>query len=69
MLVLMSEGGEIKQDTNINFLLEEFGIMVNNGKFHAVMDLMNLHCCRCGDPHCVLQVLPSQRSTRIQWNP
>lgn len=30
VLVLMTEGGEIKQNTNINFLLEEFGIMVNN---------------------------------------
>ena len=32
VLVLMTEGGELKQDTNINFLLEEFGIMVNNGE-------------------------------------
>uniref|UniRef100_A0A914VES4 ABC-type uncharacterized transport system domain-containing protein n=1 Tax=Plectus sambesii TaxID=2011161 RepID=A0A914VES4_9BILA len=30
VLVLMSEGGESKNDTNINFLLEEFGIMVNS---------------------------------------
>ena len=32
VLVLMTEGGELKQNTNINFLLEEFGIMVNNGE-------------------------------------
>ena len=32
LLVLMGEGGESKFNTNINFLLEEYGIMVNNGK-------------------------------------
>ncbi|KAG7493697.1 hypothetical protein JOB18_014846 [Solea senegalensis] len=30
ILVMLGEGGENKFDTNINFLLEEFGIMVNN---------------------------------------
>lgn len=30
-MVLLGEGGETKYETNINFLLEEFGIMVNNG--------------------------------------
>ncbi|KAM9410546.1 intraflagellar transport protein 52 homolog isoform 1-T3 [Pholidichthys leucotaenia] len=30
LLVMLGEGGELKYDTNINFLLEEFGIMVNN---------------------------------------
>ncbi|XP_061418542.1 intraflagellar transport protein 52 homolog [Lethenteron reissneri] len=30
VLVMLGEGGEAKHDTNINFLLEEFGIMVNN---------------------------------------
>ncbi|CAL8337027.1 unnamed protein product [Merluccius merluccius] len=30
ILVMLGEGGETKYDTNINFLLEEFGIMVNN---------------------------------------
>ena len=33
VLVMLGEGGEIKYDTNINFLLEEFGIMVNNGAY------------------------------------
>lgn len=33
MLVMLGEGGEMKHDTNINFLLEEFGIMVNNGVY------------------------------------
>lgn len=32
ILVMLGEGGELKYDTNINFLLEEFGIMVNNGE-------------------------------------
>lgn len=31
MLVMLGEGGEMKYDTNINFLLEEFGILINNG--------------------------------------
>ncbi|KAM4622711.1 intraflagellar transport protein 52 homolog [Discoglossus pictus] len=30
ILVMLGEGGEAKHDTNINFLLEEYGIMVNN---------------------------------------
>ncbi|KAJ8681260.1 hypothetical protein QAD02_017047 [Eretmocerus hayati] len=30
VLVMLGEGGEKKSNTNINFLLEEFGIMVNN---------------------------------------
>ena len=32
LLVLMGEGGESKSETNLNFLLEEYGVMVNNGK-------------------------------------
>ena len=31
LLVLMGEGGESKFETNINFLLEEYGINVNTG--------------------------------------
>uniref|UniRef100_A0A3B1JFG8 Intraflagellar transport 52 homolog (Chlamydomonas) n=1 Tax=Astyanax mexicanus TaxID=7994 RepID=A0A3B1JFG8_ASTMX len=30
ILAMLGEGGEVKYDTNINFLLEEFGIMVNS---------------------------------------
>ncbi|KAM3838860.1 intraflagellar transport protein 52 homolog isoform 1-T1 [Vipera latastei] len=30
VFVMLGEGGESRYDTNINFLLEEFGIMVNN---------------------------------------
>jgi len=29
VLILMNEGGEAKQGTNINFLLEQLGISVN----------------------------------------
>lgn len=31
ILVLLGEGGEKSYNTNINFMLEEFGIMVNSG--------------------------------------
>lgn len=31
LLVLLGEGGENQSNTNINFLLEEYGIMINNG--------------------------------------
>ena len=31
VLMLLGEGGETKLNTNVNFLLEEYGIMVNNG--------------------------------------
>ena len=31
LLVMMEEGGEKKANTNINFLLEEYGISINNG--------------------------------------
>lgn len=31
VLVMLGEGGETKFDTNINFLLEDFGVMVNSG--------------------------------------
>lgn len=32
MLVMMTEGGELKHNTNINFLLEELGVMANSGE-------------------------------------
>lgn len=31
LLVLLGEGGEKRAGTNINFLLEEFGVSVNSG--------------------------------------
>lgn len=32
LLVTLGEGGEKQFHTNVNFLLEEFGMMVNNGE-------------------------------------
>lgn len=32
VLVMMTDGGEERMNTNINFFLEEYGIVVNNGK-------------------------------------
>lgn len=32
VFVMFTEGGEKELRTNINYLLEEFGIMVNSGK-------------------------------------
>jgi intraflagellar transport protein 52 len=31
LLVMLGDGGENQFQTNINFLLEEYGIMINNG--------------------------------------
>ena len=39
VLVLLGEGGESNSNTNINFLLEDFGVMVNNGKFKQLYTL------------------------------
>ena len=33
---MLGEGGESKYETNVNFLLEEYGIMFNNGNFPRV---------------------------------
>ena len=33
--MMMMEGGEEKQRTNVNFLLEEYGIMVNTGEWEG----------------------------------
>lgn len=37
LLVMMGEGGEVKYDTNINYLLEQFGVMINNGERGAFL--------------------------------
>lgn len=99
VLVMLGEGGRMKYDTNINFLLEEFGIMVNNGAYLLCeIDYPNIHLqilillystfpiiscddyilymcfalilyefCRCSSEECILQVLPPERSTSVQW--
>jgi intraflagellar transport protein 52 len=33
ILVMLGEGGEKNYQTNVNFLLEEYGIMINTGKY------------------------------------
>lgn len=33
LIVLLGEGGENEFNTNINFLLEEYGMAFNNGEF------------------------------------
>jgi intraflagellar transport protein 52 len=33
ILVMLGEGGEKNYLTNVNFLLEEYGIMINAGKY------------------------------------
>lgn len=33
VLVTLGEGGEKNFETNINYLLEEYGLMINNGEF------------------------------------
>ncbi|XP_015754957.1 PREDICTED: intraflagellar transport protein 52 homolog [Acropora digitifera] len=38
LLFLLGEGGESRFDTNINFLLEDYGIMVNNGKYNVSVE-------------------------------
>ena len=42
VLVMMAEGGEKTFQTNVNFLLEEYGIMVNSG-----MSTCLLYTSRC----------------------
>lgn len=44
VLVMLGEGGELKYDTNINFLLEEYGIMVNSGAAHHFTHFKSLVC-------------------------
>lgn len=32
LMILLGEGGEIEFNTNLNFLLEEYGMSINNGE-------------------------------------
>ncbi|XP_048506010.1 intraflagellar transport protein 52 homolog isoform X2 [Athalia rosae] len=47
VLVMLGEGGENKFNTNINFLLEEFGIMVNNDSVVRMSYSQTLHPKEC----------------------
>lgn len=33
LMILLGEGGEVEFNTNVNFLLEEYGMSINNGTF------------------------------------
>lgn len=67
LLVLLGEGGEQQFNTNINFLLEEYGIMINNGmiKFNIVSLLHQMWIfqlfCRRRNKYCVSKIFPSKR--------
>jgi hypothetical protein len=43
ILVMLGEGGEKNYLTNVNFLLEEYGIMINTGKYELQTSLTG-HC-------------------------
>lgn len=32
LMILLGEGGEVEFNTNLNFLLEEYGMSINNGE-------------------------------------
>lgn len=53
--MMLGEGGELKYDTNINFLLEEYGIMVNSGAARHLTHFKSLVCFRC--PHLLILLL------------
>lgn len=71
LLVLLGEGGEQQFNTNINFLLEEYGIMINNGKspFHHFKCTivyqrpfrMIYLAIRCRDLHRLSEIFPPKR--------
>ena len=68
IFVMMSEGGEQKADTNINFLLEQYGISVNNGILNQLLLLLSHDILRYRNPHDILQVLRPQRGFNFEWN-
>ncbi|XP_076230944.1 intraflagellar transport 52 [Calliopsis andreniformis] len=47
ILVMLGEGGEKKSNTNVNFLLEEFGIMVNNDSVIRMSYSQTMHPKEC----------------------
>lgn len=34
LMIMLGEGGEIEFNTNLNFLLEDYGMSINNGMYH-----------------------------------
>lgn len=81
VLIMLGEGGELKYDTNINYLLEGYGIMVNSGVLVTLKALKTpiqllpysfpIPCGffhhRCRREEGLLQIFPSQRGTGVQW--
>ncbi|XP_076767063.1 intraflagellar transport 52 isoform X1 [Xylocopa sonorina] len=47
VLVMLGEGGEKKSNTNVNFLLEEYGIMVNNDSVIRMSYSQTMHPKEC----------------------
>lgn len=68
LLVLLGEGGERRSGTNVNFLLEEFGIAINSGELCSKLEFADLSISksRFGGSNILLQVLSPQRSSD-QW--
>ena len=71
LLFMLGEGGETRYDTNVNFLLEDFGVAVNNGELasaaarHSTLTAV-LAVARCRDPHQLPQIPPPKTGARDQ---
>lgn len=37
-MILLGEGGEVEFNTNLNFLLEEYGMTINNGTIWPILN-------------------------------
>jgi len=42
LLVLMSEGGESRSQTNVNYLMEQYGISVNSGQLFSANCIVSI---------------------------
>lgn len=42
IMILLGEGGELEFNTNLTFLLEEYGMAINNGNFYFFI-LFSMH--------------------------
>lgn len=40
MMILLGEGGEAEFNTNLNFLLEDYGMSINNGMFIFILNIL-----------------------------
>eukprot|EP00730_Choanoeca_flexa_P020034 TRINITY_DN9794_c0_g1_i5.p3 TRINITY_DN9794_c0_g1~~TRINITY_DN9794_c0_g1_i5.p3 ORF type:complete len:164 (+),score=16.65 TRINITY_DN9794_c0_g1_i5:101-592(+) len=72
LLMLLGDGGETRLDTNVNFLLEEYGIMVNNGEnilSYTSTKLIKHLANRFRGKIILLQVSSSKRDACLEWSP